>query len=222
MCCLLPRFVNRQLPCLHANSHHALLQPQIHHRNPWFGNRHALAGQIGCVLLITPPLAMQKGLVQPVRSNLHAPTRNTRFCPPQRLLRMQANLRMVKYTPRRVHSRSFWPHALTLIWRNMSSMHSGTSTLERGVIGQRISCRTVEHVDKSAKHSFCITSRFHVESRQKYGHLHPPPLTHTFLKWTFLTDFKKYTHTPLPQGTDILAHRTKNSRTPGKIPKPAE
>ena len=23
-----------------------------------------------------------------------------------------------------------------------------------------------------------------------------PPLTYTFLKWPFLTDFKKYTHTP--------------------------
>ena len=27
-----------------------------------------------------------------------------------------------------------------------------------------------------------------------------PPATHTFLKWPFLTDFKKYTHTP-PKGT---------------------
>ena len=27
VCCLLPPFVNRQLPCLHTNSHHVLLLP---------------------------------------------------------------------------------------------------------------------------------------------------------------------------------------------------
>ena len=42
----------------------------------------------------------------------------------------------------------------------MSSMHGGPSTLERGVIRQHISYRTMEHVDKSAKRSFCIISRF--------------------------------------------------------------
>ena len=104
--------------------------------------------------------AMQKSLVQPVRSNLHAPTRNVRFCPPQRPLLLQVNFGIVKCTPRRLPSMSFWPRALTLIWRKMSSVHSGTNTLERGVIRQRILYCTVEHVDKSAKHSFCITSVF--------------------------------------------------------------
>ena len=33
--CLLPPFVNRQLPCLHTNSHNVLLPPPMHHRNLW-------------------------------------------------------------------------------------------------------------------------------------------------------------------------------------------
>ena len=32
---LLPLFVNRQLPCLHSNLHHALLLPRMHHRSLW-------------------------------------------------------------------------------------------------------------------------------------------------------------------------------------------
>ena len=34
-CCLLPPFVNRQLPCLHTNSRNVLLHPLMHHRNLW-------------------------------------------------------------------------------------------------------------------------------------------------------------------------------------------
>ena len=50
----------------------------------------------------------------------------------------------------------------------------------------------------------------------------PPPPPHTFLKWPFHTDFKKYTYTPPPQGNDISAHRMKSSKTLGKRPKPTE
>ena len=32
VCCLLPLFVNRQLPCLHTNSRNVLLLPPMHHR----------------------------------------------------------------------------------------------------------------------------------------------------------------------------------------------
>ena len=51
---------------------------------------------------------------------------------------------------------------------------------ERGVIRQRISHRTVEHVDKSAKRTFCIVSRFHAElsklwRRTRQMRLLPPP-----------------------------------------------
>ena len=53
-----------------------------------------------------------------------------------------------KVHPTRLHSRSFWPLVLTLIWKKMSSMHSGTSTLERGVIRQCVLYHTVEVVDK--------------------------------------------------------------------------
>ena len=53
---------------------------------------------------------------------------------------------------------------------------------------------------------------------QKCDHL-PPPLTHTFLKRPFLTDFKKYSHTP-PQQDEILVHWTKSSSNLGKVPKP--
>ena len=80
MCYLPPPFVNRQPPCFPTTSHPMLLHPQMHHRNPWFGNRHAPAGQAGYALLIAHPLAMQKGIVQPGRSNLHAPTRSTKLC----------------------------------------------------------------------------------------------------------------------------------------------
>ena len=127
LCCFLPVFDNRQPPCPHTNSRHVLLHPQMHHRNLWFGKEHALAVQTGCRFLVKSPLAKQKGLVQPVCSNLHAPTMNTRLCPPQRPLLVQVNFAIVKCIPRRLHSRSFWPHALTLIWRKTSSMRSGTS-----------------------------------------------------------------------------------------------
>ena len=33
MCCLLPLFFNRQLPCLHINSHRGLLLPRMHHKS---------------------------------------------------------------------------------------------------------------------------------------------------------------------------------------------
>ena len=33
-----------------------------------------------------------------------------------------------------------------------------------------------------------------------------PPPTHTFLKWPFLTDFKKYTHTPPPPQVTTCLH----------------
>ena len=40
-----------------------------------------------------------------------------------------------------------------------------------------------------------------------------PPLTHAFLKWPFLTDFKKYTHPP-PLRNEILVLWTKNGENP--------
>ena len=42
LCCLLPLFVNRQLPCLHTNAQHVLLLPLLHHRSLWFTKEHAL------------------------------------------------------------------------------------------------------------------------------------------------------------------------------------
>ena len=35
LCCLLPLFVNKQLPCPHINSLHGLLLPLMRHRNLW-------------------------------------------------------------------------------------------------------------------------------------------------------------------------------------------
>ena len=49
-----------------------------------------------------------------------------------------------------------------------------------------------------------------------------PPPTHTFLKWPFPTDFKKYTHTPPPPGDDMFAHRSKSRRNCRKVPKPTK
>ena len=39
-----------------------------------------------------------------------------------------------------------------------------------------------------------------------------PPLTHAFLKWPFLTDFKKYTHTP-PYGMKFWCSGRKTEKT---------
>ena len=66
-------------------------------------------------------------------------------------------------TPGVLGVRCPWPHALTLIWRRMSSMHSGTNTLERGGIRQLIPYHTVGLVDKSAKPNFSTTSKYHVQ-----------------------------------------------------------
>ena len=57
-----------------------------------------------------------KSLVRPVHSNLHVPTRNTRFCPPQRPLLLQPSFGIVKCTPARLLNMNFWRPALTLIW----------------------------------------------------------------------------------------------------------
>ena len=69
-------------------------------------------------------------------------------------------------------------------------------------------------------HVLCTSSHL-LLCAQKCDHL-PPPQTYTFLKGPFLTDFKKYTHTPPPQGNDILAHWTESSENLGKVPKPTE
>ena len=45
--CLLPPFVNRQLPCLHTNSRNVLLLPLMHHRNLWCAKECALGVQTG-------------------------------------------------------------------------------------------------------------------------------------------------------------------------------
>ena len=47
LCCLLPLFVNRQLPCLHKNSRKVLLLLLMHHRNLWCAKERALGVQIG-------------------------------------------------------------------------------------------------------------------------------------------------------------------------------
>ena len=47
VCCLLPLFVNRQLPCMHTNSHHVLLLPLMHHRSLWCAKEHALGVKLG-------------------------------------------------------------------------------------------------------------------------------------------------------------------------------
>ena len=68
---------------------------------------------------------------------------------------------------------------------------------------------------KSAQYGHCgYTRNFFILAPPSY-----PPQTHTFLKRPFLTDFKKYTHTP-PQSDEILVHWTKSSQNGGKMPKP--
>ena len=47
LCCLLPLFVNRQLPCLHTYSLHGLLLPQMHHKSLWFAKGHTLGVKPG-------------------------------------------------------------------------------------------------------------------------------------------------------------------------------
>ena len=48
MCCLLPLFVNRQLPCPHTNLHHGLLLPRTHHKSFWRAKGLALGVHSGC------------------------------------------------------------------------------------------------------------------------------------------------------------------------------
>ena len=73
---------------------------------------------------------------------------------------------------------------------------------------------------RGARRQICKTQFLHhFKFAQECDHL--PPQTHTFLKRPFLTDLKKYTHTPPPPPRDeILAHWTKSSQNPGKVPKP--
>ena len=63
----------------------------------------------------------------------------------------------------------------------------------------------------------CVSTSFQPFA-QKYGHL-PPPLTYTFLKRPFLTDFKKYTHTP-PKGTIFWRIRRKSQKLREKCQNP--
>ena len=48
VCFPLPLFVDRQLPCLHTNSLHALLLPLMHHKSLWCAKGLALGVQSGC------------------------------------------------------------------------------------------------------------------------------------------------------------------------------
>ena len=57
MCCLLPLFVNRQLPCPHTNLHHGLLLPQTHHKSRWRAKGLALGVNGGCGWLDMCPVA---------------------------------------------------------------------------------------------------------------------------------------------------------------------
>ena len=89
---------------LSTGSHHVRIQIHVHCRNLWFAKERALAGRTGCMLLIGRRLAKQKGLVQPVRSNLHATRWNTRFYPLLRPLRLQCSFGMKRLTRPRLHS----------------------------------------------------------------------------------------------------------------------
>ena len=48
LCCLLPWFVNRRLPCLHKNSCPVLLLPPKHHKSLWCAKELALGVLSGC------------------------------------------------------------------------------------------------------------------------------------------------------------------------------
>ena len=84
--------------------------------------KRARSGGANWVKVTREPGRQAKKVEQPVHSNLHAPTRNTRFCPLLRLLLLQPSFEIVKGTPTRLSSMNFWRCALTLIW----------SSLERG------------------------------------------------------------------------------------------
>ena len=76
LCCLLPVFVNRHLPCLHTNSLHGLLLPALHHKSLWCAKGLALREHSGCRCNGMGLVAGPKSLVPPAHSHLHAPTRN--------------------------------------------------------------------------------------------------------------------------------------------------
>ena len=61
-------------------------------------------------------------------SNLHARTRNTRFCPLLRPLLLQPSFGIVKSTSTRLPSMNFWRRALTLIWSRRLCMQIARGT----------------------------------------------------------------------------------------------
>ena len=142
-------------------------------------------------------------------------THEARFCPPPRSLLLQVNFGIVKFTPQRLHSRSFWPHALTLIWRKMSSMHSGTSTLERGVIRQVF--RTVPcSMPTNLQNAIFVLFPSNLQlCLLKNVTSYPPPPNPYISEMAFSHRFQKvYTY------PEILAQQTKSLENSQNVPKP--
>ena len=100
-------------PLLLTGTHHVCLQisrnvllpPPMHYRNLWCGKELALGVSGGCRCMSLA--AGQKSLVQPVHSNLHVTTRNTRFYPLLRPLLLQRNFGIKRRIPPRLHNMQF-------------------------------------------------------------------------------------------------------------------
>ena len=158
----------------------------MHHRNPWFGNRHALAGQAGRALLIARPLARQKGLVQLVHSNLHAPTRNTGWVPRVGACEGTQAARLAKSEEIRSHSQA--GRCLPRWSPSTCGREQQCRPLGFGIISGPL-CIAPSRVSSSFQ-----------PFAQKYGHLPPPPPS-PYMSETALSHIIQKVYTYSPKGT---------------------
>ena len=132
-----------------------------------------------------------KSLVQLVHSSLHAPTRTTRFSPPQRPLLLQVNFGIVKYTPLKVHpklhSRSFSPRAIQFTSRGMCAP-MGSLPLRKGATMRTI---RIQNNQWSLEHYPVL----HLVKKD-----HPPPNPY-ISETAFSHRFSKSIHIPPPPPT---------------------
>ena len=201
MCFLLPLFVDRQLPCLHTNSLHALLLPLMHHKSLWCAKGLALGVQSGCGSLDMLP-SRPRNLVL---AGSHQPACTHKEH--QILTTAEAASFASQFWDRKAHPTKASQHEFLAtcidldLEKNVKHAQWHKYTRKRGhqttyVVPYRTGPLCIA--------PSCVSSRFQLFA-QNYGHLSPPP-THTFLKWPFHTDFKKYTYTPPPPQGTIFWH----------------
>ena len=198
-----------------------LLLPPMHHKSLWCVKGLTMGMQSGCRRLGTSLAAGQKSPVQLVRSNLHAPTRNTRFCPLQRPL-LFLQFWECKVRPTKASQQEFLgtcigvdldenaTHAHGLKYTR-NRWHQTTYFVQQFRLG-------ILSGPNCALHVLCTSSHM-VLCAQKCDH-RPPPNPY-ISEMAFSHRFQKVSP-PTPPGNNILACGTESSENLGKLPNPAE